>query len=81
MSPVHHYILLLVSNMQVSNMHVRGSVLAPNVFNSDMNEFSKDSDQNTLDQAAPAIAQLVERCVSDRKVADSWFDSRTGNVL
>ena len=26
-----------------------------------------------------AIVQLVEPRVGDRKVADSWFDSRTGN--
>ena len=25
----------------------------------------------------PAMAQLVEHLVGDRKVADSWFDSRT----
>ena len=27
-----------------------------------------------------AIAQSVERLVSNRKVADSWFDSRAGNT-
>ena len=75
MRPVHHHILLLVTYMQVSDMHVRRSVLAPNVFKSDMNEFSNDSDQNRLDQAAPAIAQLVERWASDRKAADYQFDN------
>ena len=33
-----------------------------------------------LSQNAAAIAELVERQVSDRKVADPWFDSRTGNA-
>ena len=30
---------------------------------------------------AAAIGQLIERRVSDRKVADPWFDSQTGNAL
>ena len=41
---------------------------------------NKTSIKPLLSVSCDATARLVEHRVSDRKVADSWFDSRAGNA-